>query len=185
MQPSRRFTADRSRSAILPRIPRPSRHRVSIEFAEIPRVPRLVPDSAARRVGTDGGGPRGEGPARGGWSRRSERAVRASGGGWMRRRVPPGVHSSGVLPEPVHTRQLAKRIPAARSHALPYAGPNNNDPLLPPAAAATGTSANALPRRRLHQNDYVYGVTRVRARLHTRARTARSRSPSGETADGS
>jgi len=29
---------------------------VSIEFAEIPRVPRLVPDSAARRVGTDGQG---------------------------------------------------------------------------------------------------------------------------------
>lgn len=42
------------RSAIPPSHTSLPRHRVSIEFVEIPRVPRLLPDLAARRVGTDG-----------------------------------------------------------------------------------------------------------------------------------
>jgi len=48
------------RSAIPPSHTSPPRHWVSIEFAEIPRVPRLVPDLATRRVGTVQEGTRGE-----------------------------------------------------------------------------------------------------------------------------
>lgn len=149
----------------------PPRHRVSIEFAEIPRVPRLVPDSAARRVRTDGGD-QGEDDREG-----LSGAVRAPTGGWMRREVPPGVHSSGVLPEPVHppagkaythraiacspicwTEQQRPPPPHLGSHRCRYF-----------RGVRGAHSPASCIKTRMRRN------TCMRARLHTRAHSARSR----------
>lgn len=84
----------------------------------------------------------------------------------MRRRVPSGVHSSGVLPEPVHPPAGKAYTRRAIACSICWTE-QQRDPLLP-------FPPLRLPPRRLHQNDYVCGVTRVRARLHTRALELRS-----------
>lgn len=160
LQPSRRTLHRRSpRGATQPphtsRLTLPPGHRESIEFAEIPRVPLLVPDSAAHTdVPEEENAGELNGTARARAGKSGKRGVKR--GGW-RGAV---VHSSGVLRAgiPASWRSVYRR-PRVRSHALPYAE-QQRDAVLPRTHSLAGCIQHVRRRN-----------TCMHAHLRTRVRT--------------